>query len=108
MKKTGLGLIAIALAFTTACGGSSDSKSKASDRPTAAEISKSLTTTTATQPQSMPKAQAGCAAKLLAKSTLSNKALKALVSRSKTYKPSTTDTQALATVGKTINKDCAA
>ena len=106
MKKTGLTLITIALAFTAACG-SSSAKSAVSDRPTAAQISKSLSTKSAAQTQALTKPQADCAAKLLTKSTLSTKALKALVAKSKTYKPSTVDTKALTTVGKKINTACA-
>ncbi len=107
MKKTGLTLIAIALAFTAACGGSSDKTAKVSDRPSAAAISKSLTTKTAAQPQVMTGKQATCAAKYLTESDLSTKALKALVSKSTTFKPSAADTKALAAVGKTINSTCA-
>lgn len=107
MKKTGLTLIAIALASTAACGGGSTDKSTASDRPTATQISKSLTTTSSAQTQALTKTQADCAAKLLNTSKLSDKALRALVAKSKTYKPSAVDTKALTAVGKTINTQCA-
>ena len=107
MKKTGLILATIAIALTTACGANADDKNKADNRPTATQISKTLATKTATQPQALPKAQADCAAKLLTKSKLSDKALKALVAQSKTYKPSTADTKVLSSIGKTINTTCA-
>lgn len=107
MKKTGLALVAIAFAFTTACGAGSDNKAAASDRPSATQISKSLATPAGAQTQALTQKQADCAAKLLTKSNLTDKALKALVAQSKTYKPSAADTKALTSVGKTISTSCA-
>ncbi len=109
MKKTGLTLIALALASTAACGGSGGSKgSSASNRPTQGQISKSLSTTDNTQAKALPKTQADCVAKLLVKSKLSDKTLKAVVTQDKTYKATAKENKILATVGKTINKNCAA
>lgn len=107
MKNTALTLVALALALTSACGSGSDTKGSSSSRPTATEISKSLTSTATGQTAKLTKIQADCAAKLLAKSDLTDKALKALIAQSTAYKPSTADTKALTAVGKTISTNCA-
>lgn len=99
MKKTGLTLIALALAFTTACGGGSD-------RPTQGDVSKSLTSKSSVLPTALPKKQADCVAKVLVKSSLSDKTLTALVTQDKKYKGTKKDNKTLATLGPKISKDC--
>ncbi|MDQ3155768.1 MAG: hypothetical protein M3Q98_03450 [Actinomycetota bacterium] len=97
MKKTGFTLIALALAFTTACG---------SDRPSQDEVSKSLTSKSSVMPTAMPKKQADCVAKVLVKSELSDKTLKALVAKDEKYKGTKKDQKVLTGLGTKITKDC--
>lgn len=100
MKKTGLILIALTLAFTTACGGGSD-------RPTHGDVSKSLSSKSSVLPNAMPKKQANCVAKVLVDSDLSDKTLKALVKKDEKYKGTKKDNKILEGLSAKITKDCA-
>lgn len=102
MKKTALTLIALALAFTTACGGGDSN----SDRPSRSEISKSLAGTTALLPEPLDKKQADCVAKLLEESKLSDKALTALVEQDTKYKGTKKDVETLGALGTKMQSDC--
>lgn len=98
MKKTGLALIALALAFTTACGGN--------DRPTQGEVSKSLTNKSSVLPTALPKKQADCVAKVLEESELSDKTLEALVAQDKGYKGTTEENKILSGLSPKITRNC--
>jgi len=100
MKKTGLTLIALALAFTTACGGG--------DRPSQEEVSKSLSTKSSELPNAMPKKQADCVAKVLVDSDLSDKTLDALVAKDAKYKGTKKENKILSSLSAKITKDCMA
>lgn len=100
MKKTGLTLIALTLAFTTGCGGS--------DRPSEGEVSKSLSSKSSVLPQAMPKKQADCVSTVLVDSDLSDKTLIALVEKDKKYKGTKKDTKVLSGLSATITKKCMA
>ena len=99
MKKTGVALVALAFAFTTACGGGSE-------RPTEGEVSKSLSSKSSVMPTAIPKKQADCVAKVLVKSDLSDKTLTALVKQDEKYKGTKKDQKVLTGLGTKITKDC--
>jgi len=101
MKRiTGAVLIAALLSFTAACGGGGD-------RPSQAEVSKSLTADDSVL-GSIPEKQADCLAKLLVESDLSDKALNAMVEQDNDYKASKNDTETLTEVGTKLATECAA
>lgn len=97
MKKTGLILITLTLAFTAACG---------SNRPDQDEVSKSLTSKSSAQSKALPKKQADCVADILVKSDLSDKTLVAVVEQDKTYKGTKKEQKVLTGLGTTITKKC--
>lgn len=80
MKKTlSAVMLTAALAMTAACGGGDD-------RPTADELSKTLTGKNNVLGTEVPQKAADCMAKVLEESDLSDKTLNALVDADKDYK----------------------
>lgn len=104
MKKTALTLVALALAFTTACGGNDEAAK--SSRPSEGDVAKSLTSKTSTLPIALSENQAECVAKILVSSKLSDKTLKAFVKQDPKYKGSDAEAKILSDLAKTIDKNC--
>ncbi len=94
-----LALVALGLTVTAACGGGTD-------RPTATELSNSLTSKNNVVGATIPKKQADCFSKLLVKSAVSDKTLQALVDGDKKYKGTDKDRKALQAVANKAGTAC--
>jgi len=101
MKRiTGSVLIAALLTFTAACGGGDE-------RPTQAEVAKSLTAEGTLLPAAGSDEQADCFAKILVESDLSDETLVALVDQDQDYKGSQEDAQILLDASDDFVSECA-
>jgi hypothetical protein len=99
-RNVTLALVALGLTLTAACGGGGG------DRPTTSELSKALTANNNATGTTLPKKQADCFAKLLEKSDVSDKTLRALVAADKKYKGSKNDAKALTSVATKAATSC--
>lgn len=99
MKKFGITLIALGLASTAACGGSS--------RPSADDLSKALTSKKSVIGTALTKTQADCASKILVDSKVSSETLNALVENNKDYEGSKSEGKKLTTAFSKVATECA-
>lgn len=99
MKKLRITLIALGLASTAACGGSS--------RPSADDLSKALSSKNNVIGTALTKTQANCASKILVDSEVSTKTLKALAENNKDYEGSKTEGKKLSTAFSKVATKCA-
>ena len=104
MKKTALTLIALALAFTAACGGKDEAPK--STRPSVDDVATSLTSKSSALPAPLSQEQGNCVAKILVESKLSDKTLKAFVKQDPNYKGTAAEEKILAGLAQSIDKDC--
>jgi hypothetical protein len=98
-RNVTLTIAALGLTLTAACGGGGD-------RPTSSELSKALTANNNATGTTLPKKQADCFAKLLEKSGVSDKTLRALVAGDKKYKGTKKDETALGKVATKAATSC--
>lgn len=98
-RNATIALVALGLSLTAACGGGGD-------RPSTSEVSKALTANNNATGTTLPKKQADCFAKLLVKSKVSDKTLKALVDADKKYKGSKADEKAITAVATKAATAC--
>lgn len=102
MKKSLTAVFIVAALSLSACGGGGD------DRPTKAEVKKSLTSKDSVFGTTIPAEAADCVAGVLVDSDLSDKTLNAMVEGDKDYKGSDDDQKALtgltAEFGKCVTK----
>lgn len=104
MTKTALTLIALALAFTAACGGKDEAPK--SSRPSVNDVATSLTSKSSALPEPLGQDEATCVAKILVESKLSDKTLKAFVKQDPNYKGTAAEEKILAGLAQSINEEC--
>jgi len=92
MKKSLTAALLVTALSLSACGGGGD------DRPSKAEVKKSLTSKDSIFGSAIPAEAADCVAGILVDSDLSDKTLNALVEGDKDYKGSSSDTKALSSL----------